>query len=80
MLPLSTAAFYTRPDIAYVHLSDIPPGQVCLAWDAVRRSRLIHEFAAIAADHMPVAGQSGSRRSPFFLAGCWDAPSQCGVQ
>lgn len=24
----------------------------------VRRSRLIHEFAAIAADHMPVAGQS----------------------
>jgi DNA-binding transcriptional LysR family regulator len=56
LLPLSTAAFYTRPDIAYVHLSDIPPGQVCLAWDAVRRSRLIREFAAIAADNMPVAG------------------------
>jgi hypothetical protein len=44
--------------MAYVHLSDIPPGQVCLAWDAVRRGRLIHEFAAIAADRMPVAGQS----------------------
>jgi len=58
LLPLFTAACYTRPDIAYVHLSDIPPGQVCLAWDAVRRSRLIHEFAAIAGDRMPVAGQS----------------------
>ena len=44
--------------IAYVHLSDIPPGRVCLAWDAVRRSRLIHVFAAIAADRMPVAGRS----------------------
>lgn len=58
LLPLSTAAAYTRPDIAYVYLSDIPPSQVCLAWDAVRRSWLIHEFAAIAADRMPVAGQS----------------------
>ena len=44
LLPLSTAAFYTRPDIAYVHLSDVPPDQFCPAWDA--------------ADHMPVAGQS----------------------
>ena len=58
LLPLPTAAFSTRPDIAYFHLSDIPPGQVCLAWDGVRRSRLIHEFAGIAADHMPMAGQS----------------------
>ena len=58
LLPLSGAAFYTRLYIAYVHLSDIPPGQVCLAWDAGRRSRLIHEFAAIAADRVQVAGQS----------------------
>jgi hypothetical protein len=28
---------------------------VCLAWDAARRSRLIQDFAAIAADYPPVA-------------------------
>ena len=39
LLPLSTAVFYTRPGIAYVHVSDIAPNQVCLAWDATRRSR-----------------------------------------
>jgi DNA-binding transcriptional LysR family regulator len=55
LLPLSTAVFYTRPGVAHSHVSDIPPNQVCLAWDATRRSRLIQDFAAIAADHPPVA-------------------------
>jgi DNA-binding transcriptional LysR family regulator len=54
LLPLSTALFYTRPGIAYSHVSDIAPSQVCLAWDATRRSPLIQDFAAIAADHPPV--------------------------
>jgi DNA-binding transcriptional LysR family regulator len=58
LLPLSTAAFYTRPGVSYTHVTDIPPGQVCLAWDAARRSRLIQDFAAIAADHPPVADRS----------------------
>ena len=39
LLPLSTAVFYTRPGIAYSHVSDIPPNQVCLAWDATRCRR-----------------------------------------
>jgi DNA-binding transcriptional LysR family regulator len=55
LLPLSTAAFYTRPGIEYIQVSDIAPNQVCLAWDATRRSPLIQDFAAIAADHLPVA-------------------------
>ncbi len=55
VLPLSTALFYTRPGIAYSHLTDIAPSQVCLAWDATRRSPLIQDFAAIAAAHPPVA-------------------------
>jgi DNA-binding transcriptional LysR family regulator len=59
LLPLSTAAFYTRPGVAYSHVSDIPPNQVCLAWDATGRSPLIQDFAAIAADHPPVASQAG---------------------
>jgi LysR substrate binding domain len=58
LLPLSTAVFYTRPGIAYSHVSDIPPSQVCLAWDATRRSQLIQDFAAVAADHPPVASQA----------------------
>jgi DNA-binding transcriptional LysR family regulator len=58
LLPLSTAVFYTRPDITYSHVSDIPPNQVCLAWDATRRSPLIQDFGAIAADHPPVASQA----------------------
>jgi DNA-binding transcriptional LysR family regulator len=58
VLPLSTAVFYTRPGVTYSHVSDIPPNQVCLAWDATRRSRLIQDFAAIAADHSPVPGRA----------------------
>jgi hypothetical protein len=58
LLPLSTAVFYTRPDVTYSYVSDIPPNQVCLAWDATRRSRLIQDFAAIAADHPPVASRA----------------------
>ena len=55
LLPLSTAAFYTRPGVSYSRVSDIPPNQVALAWDAARRSPLIRDFAAIAAEHAPVA-------------------------
>ena len=55
----STAVFYTRPGVAYSHVSDIPPNQVCLAWDATRRSPLIQDFAALAADYPPVASQAG---------------------
>jgi hypothetical protein len=60
LLPLSTAVFYTRPGVAHSHVSDIPPNQVCLAWDATRRSRLIQDFAAIATDHPPVASPADS--------------------
>jgi DNA-binding transcriptional LysR family regulator len=48
VLPLSTATFYTRPDVSYVPVSDIAANQVCLAWDSLRRSALIREYAAIA--------------------------------
>ncbi|MRH93463.1 LysR family transcriptional regulator [Nocardia sp. SYP-A9097] len=52
VLPLSVAAFYTRPDITYIPVTDIAPGQVSLAWPAERRSPLIDEFAALAG-HRP---------------------------
>ena len=48
VLPMSTAMFYTRPDISHVPVSDIAPNQVCLAWDSMRRSALIRDYVAIA--------------------------------
>ena len=48
VLPMSTAVFYTRADISHVLVCDIAPNQVCLAWDSLRRSDLIRDFAAIA--------------------------------
>ncbi|GHH85992.1 LysR family transcriptional regulator [Streptomyces sulfonofaciens] len=50
VLPLSTAAFYTRPDIVHIPIEDIGPGHVHLAWAAGRGSDLIAEFAELAAD------------------------------
>ncbi|MFE4368631.1 LysR family transcriptional regulator [Streptomyces sp. NPDC056835] len=51
VLPLSTATYYTRPDVTHVEISDIAPSQVCLAWASGRRVPLIHEFASIAVEH-----------------------------
>jgi DNA-binding transcriptional LysR family regulator len=51
VLPESTATFYRRPDVTHATISDIGPNHVSLAWDASRRSRLIHEFAELASTH-----------------------------
>ncbi|MEW9531229.1 LysR family transcriptional regulator [Microbispora sp. NPDC049125] len=48
ILPLSTATYYTRPDVTHVAVDDLEPSHVCLAWSAGRRSPLIHEFADLA--------------------------------
>jgi DNA-binding transcriptional LysR family regulator len=48
IIPASTAAYYTRPDITHLPVGDIALNQVCLAWIATRRTRLVHEFADIA--------------------------------
>ena len=48
ILPLSTARFYRRSDVAFVPVSDLPPTDVLLGWDNGRRSRLIDDFVATA--------------------------------
>ncbi|MFF3360747.1 LysR family transcriptional regulator [Streptomyces misionensis] len=53
VLPLSTAAFYTRPDVVAVPVDGIGPSQVCLAWVATRRSRLIQDFADVSPSLAP---------------------------
>jgi DNA-binding transcriptional LysR family regulator len=48
VLPLSTARFYTRPDLTFAGITDIPDNRVCLAWLAERRNPLLAEFALLA--------------------------------
>ncbi|MGW0762459.1 LysR family transcriptional regulator [Streptomyces sp. NPDC002814] len=50
VIPLSTARFYTRPDVIPVPIDDIGPNHVCLAWMATRRSALIRDFVEVASD------------------------------
>ncbi|MER7891671.1 LysR substrate-binding domain-containing protein [Micromonospora sp. NPDC094482] len=54
ILPLSTARFYTRPDVVHLLVEDLRPNQVCLAWAESNRSPLVHEFVDIAARQAPV--------------------------
>ena len=49
ILPLSVATYYQRPDIAVVPVHDLTTNKVALAWIAARRSRLIYDFADLAA-------------------------------
>lgn len=53
VLPLSTAAFYTRPDVVAIPLEGVGPNEVALAWTATRRSALIRAFAQVAAQTLP---------------------------
>jgi DNA-binding transcriptional LysR family regulator len=53
ILPLSTATFYTRPDVTYVPITDIGPSQICVAWDAARHDPIIDEFADLASAYAP---------------------------
>ncbi|MGW3243849.1 hypothetical protein [Streptomyces sp. NPDC001070] len=48
VLPLFTATYHTRADIAHLEIEDIGPNRVCLAWDSTRHDALIEEFAGIA--------------------------------
>jgi DNA-binding transcriptional LysR family regulator len=48
VLPASVVAFYTRPDVCAVPVTDIGPGRIALAWESSRRSRLIKDFAELA--------------------------------
>lgn len=60
ILPASTAAFYRRPDVVQVPVADLGPNQVCLAWRASSRSRLVAEFVELAlADAREVSGATG---------------------
>lgn len=48
LLPQSAARFYTRPDIAYATVLDLPPRDVCVARAAADRSPLVAAFTRTA--------------------------------
>ncbi len=50
VLPLSTATYYTRPDVVWCRIADIPDNRVALAWMSERRDPLLTEFASLADD------------------------------
>ncbi len=47
-LPAAICAMFPRPGITYVPVTDLPPGQVALAWQAGRRTPLISTLAEVA--------------------------------
>jgi DNA-binding transcriptional LysR family regulator len=53
VLPESVVRSYHRPGIVTAPITDIGPNHIALAWDATRRSKLIHEFAVLAVRHQP---------------------------
>ncbi|MBM7494972.1 DNA-binding transcriptional LysR family regulator [Micromonospora luteifusca] len=58
ILPLSTATFYTRPDVVHVPVDDLGHNQVCLAWAEDNRSPLVREFVEIAARQAQAADRT----------------------
>lgn len=48
ILPESTAAFYTRPDVVYRRIDDLPEGHVALAHEARRSTPAINAMVEIA--------------------------------
>ncbi|MEW2548158.1 LysR substrate-binding domain-containing protein [Streptomyces sp. NPDC047002] len=59
VIPLSTAAFYTRSDVSVVPVRDIGPNKVCLAWMATRHSPVIELFAELAGSLTPPKSTTG---------------------
>lgn len=47
-LPADSAAFYTRPDVTYVPIHDVPPYEWSLIWPTAAETNRIREFVRVA--------------------------------
>jgi DNA-binding transcriptional LysR family regulator len=47
-LPSAISEAFPRPDVAYVPITDIPPGQIALAWNETQSSLLVTELIEVA--------------------------------
>jgi DNA-binding transcriptional LysR family regulator len=79
-LPETAAGFYTRPDVIYIPVADLPPDEVFLASDATRCTPLLQDFTQAAAAHpgrwtaTDRGGASGPTRPPRRGARLSDRP------
>lgn len=62
VLPESTAMFYTRSDVVYRYVADLPPGEVALAFEAGRSSPQLEVLARSAAELF--CRESGGETAP----------------
>ena len=53
VLPESTAVFYSRPDVVYRYVTDLPLGEVALAFESRRSSVYLEALARTAAELFP---------------------------
>jgi DNA-binding transcriptional LysR family regulator len=56
LIPVSTAKFYTRDDIAVVPVDDLGPNHVAVAWPTGRDTALVREFVDAARTLLPGNG------------------------
>ncbi|NUR96681.1 MAG: hypothetical protein HOV67_15665, partial [Kribbellaceae bacterium] len=56
----SEAVFYSRPDISYVPIPELPPEQVCLAVAESRTSREIDVFCAAPLETAEITAECGN--------------------
>jgi DNA-binding transcriptional LysR family regulator len=47
MGPQSMAAYYARPDLSWVPITDVPPLRIALAWSVSGHNRMVSAFAAV---------------------------------
>jgi DNA-binding transcriptional LysR family regulator len=55
-LPAAICDAFPRPEVSYVPVTDIPPGEIALAWNATQHSPLVAELAQAAMDHLAAIG------------------------
>jgi DNA-binding transcriptional LysR family regulator len=58
ILPASATRYYSRPDVTYARVADLPDTEVCLVVESRRRSAVLRELVRIA-QAIPPAGFAG---------------------
>jgi DNA-binding transcriptional LysR family regulator len=74
VLPESTAMFYTRPDVVYRYVVDLPPGEVALAFEARRSSPQLEALTRTAAELFARESGRGTAPSADDAEGAGAAP------
>jgi DNA-binding transcriptional LysR family regulator len=59
ILPASVTRYYSRPDVTYARVTDLPDTEVCLVVESRRRSDVLRELVR-SAQAIPSAGFTGS--------------------